>query len=104
MAEVYAVSRATAPSPAGAYPVWHEYVGAISVASFDMQPHGLGALAGATPAIEHWRHKDGGNKLVTPPAVSQFGRQGLFLLLNRRRLGWVGNLHSTEFWLGSAWQ
>jgi hypothetical protein len=67
MAEVYAVPGSPAPSPAGAYPVWHQYVGAISIVHFDMQPHGRRALLGASLAIENGRNEDGGRQSAVLP-------------------------------------
>jgi hypothetical protein len=89
MAEVYAVPGAAAPPPADAYPVWHEYVGTVTVARLYMQPDSLGTLSRTTPAVENGRHKDGSSELTLLPAGPKFGRQRRFLLLDglpRRRV------------------
>lgn len=62
MAEVYAVPWASAPLPAGAYPVWHENVDAVAIARFCVQADSLGSLAGAAAAIKDRREKEGGSE------------------------------------------
>jgi hypothetical protein len=82
MAEVYAVPGAAAPAPAGAYPVWHEYVDTVTVARLHMQPDSLGALSRAAPAVENRCHKDSSGELTLLPAGPKFDRQRRFLLLD----------------------
>jgi hypothetical protein len=102
MAEVYAVLRAAAPAPAGAYPVWHEDVGTVTIARLHMQPDSLGALSRATPAVENGCHKDGSGELILLPTGSKFSCQRGFLLLDGLLLRRVWNLHSTEFGLSGT--
>jgi len=82
MAEVYAVPGTATPAPAAAYPVWHEYVGTVTVARLYMQPDSLGTLSRTTPAVENGCHKDGRVELTLLPAGPEFGRQRRFLLLD----------------------
>jgi hypothetical protein len=89
MAEVYAVPGAAAPAPACPYPVWHEYVGTVTVARLHVQPDSLGTLSRTTAAVENGCHKDGGGELTLLPTGPKFGRQRRFLLLDglpQRRL------------------
>jgi hypothetical protein len=73
MAEVYAVPGTLAPSPAAAYPIWHEDVCAITVGRLSMQPYGERALCGAVSAIENRSGQDDGRQLSPVPARLQLG-------------------------------
>jgi hypothetical protein len=97
MAEVYAVLRAAAPAPAGAYPVWHEDVGTVTIARLHMQPNGLGALSRAASGVENRGYKDCSGELALLPAGSKFGCQRSLLLLDGLPLRCVWGLHSAEF-------
>ena len=102
MGEVYAVPGAPAPPRTGAYPVWHENVGTVPVARFDMKPHGKRALSGAAPAVQHRCCQEDSGSLSPLPGSLEVGNEHGFLL----GYGPVGrvlcNLPGAEFWLAIA--
>jgi hypothetical protein len=102
MGEVYAVPGAPAPPRYGANPVWHEDVGTVPVARFDMKPHGKRALSRAAPAVKHrCRQEDGGSLSAFPISLEIGNEYGL--LLGYGSIGRVVcGLSGAEFWLPIA--
>jgi hypothetical protein len=102
MGEVYAVPGAPAPPRTGAYPVWHEDVGTVPVAPFDVKADGKRTLSGAAPAVQHRCRQEDGCSLSPHPGSLEIGNE-YGLLLGHGPLGRVVcNLPGAKFWLAIA--
>lgn len=102
MGEVYAVPGAPAPPRYGAYPVWHEDVGTVPVAPFDVKAHGKRTLSGAAPAVQHRCGQENSGSFPPLPGSLEIGNE-YGLLLGYGPVGRViCNLSGAKFWLPVA--